>query len=69
MTVAKEIQSVGIEVEITRRVAPLPSRGFVFIFATLLARRGHRVLAAMGVPSSWGRRTTKGESGHLPLVG
>ena len=55
--------------EIARRVAPLPSRGFVIVFDTLLARRGHRVLATVGIPSSWGRRATKGEGGHLPLVG
>ena len=65
----KEILSVGVEVEIARRVAPLPSRGFVIVFDTLLARRGHRVLATVGIPSSWGRRATKGEGGHLPLVG
>ena len=65
----KEILSVGVEAEIARRVAPLPSRGLVIVFATLLARRGHRVLAAMGISSSWGRRATKREGGHLPLVG
>ena len=65
----KEILSVGVEAEIARHVAPLSSRGLIIVFATLLARRGHRVLAAMGIPSSWGRRATKGEGGHLPLVG
>ena len=61
--VRKEIQSVGVEAKIARRMAPLPSCGFVITFITLLAGWGHWVLAAMGISRSWGWRAMKGEGG------